>query len=101
MSSSFIQLQMSSDVVSTVQSTNARASQRKGTGEGDGGLVWLREVKRAGDGRCWRVGVTSHRPVEENDADQRSGAREREALKNERIACGEGRGGVSGVGLRV
>ena len=31
MSSSFIQLQISSDVVSTVQSTNARASQRKGT----------------------------------------------------------------------
>ena len=43
----------------------------------------------------------AHTPVEQNDADPRSGAREREPLEDERVACGGGRGGVSGVGLRV
>ena len=43
----------------------------------------------------------AHTPVEQDDADPRSGARERESLEDERVACGEGRGGVSGVGLRV
>ena len=42
----------------------------------------------------------AHTPVEQNDADPRSGAREREALENEWVACGGGRDGLSGVGLQ-